>query len=382
MNIYILYCLNFLFGVTTSMGMTLIPLIAIDSLGLSYLAISAIEAISEISSNIMKFLFGKRFDTNKKYIFLYPAVFSFLAKISLFVPHALALLSSKYLERISNGSFSPARDASVPFFTKKTGLCDALMQMSKAAGCIIAPIALAGFAFFGSSLKLHMNLLITVASVLSFVCIILALCINTKKYIYKKEAVSEKKITAKNIIILSSIFFLCRFNDGMLMLFLKKQGYEEWFYVSTIGIFNIFVFLASPVFGLLNDKNLHKESLLITFASMAIFSYSFSSLNYYFSYVLATLGLVMWGIQRAGANLVFINILQKYYPLQRLGYSIGFMHFCSGVSIFLASLYAGFFANINFMYIYGAVSVISTISAIFIYLKFDFIMPQKKQASN
>lgn len=364
MNLYLLFVINFLFGLTTTVGMTLIPLIAVDTLALSYFMIGIIEACSEVSANVFKYVFGVRFDKNKKHIFIFPAILGLLAKVILFMPSSITLLASKYLERLSNGAFASSRDASVGFFTKRTGISDAVMTMCKSAGCIIAPLMLGAFAYFNGSLKDNINEIIVIASLLSLVALILCSKININAYKYKKSEI-KKDVSAKQLISIATIFFACRFNDGLIMLFLKKSGYAEWFYVSTIGIFNIFVFCASFFFGYLNDLRLQKLVLLIVLYSMTAFGISFAALTFLQSYVIAMIGLAAWGVQRGGASLVFLNILQNYYSQRSIGYNIGILSLCTGISIFISSLIAGFIATYSFFTVFISVAAISLLLSLY-----------------
>jgi hypothetical protein len=82
--------------------------------------------------------------------------------------------------------------------------------------------------------------------------------------------------SSSGIIALSCIFFLGRFNDGVIMLYLKKCGFPEWFYLSTIAFFNLVMLFTSPFMGYYFDKGKDYQILLIAISGLVCFQFVFS----------------------------------------------------------------------------------------------------------
>src|SRR5688500_4444561 len=112
---FLIFLINFLLAISTTIGMTIIPFLVTDSLGLSLLVLGILEGTTEFLSNVFRLLNGILFDKikNKRKIFVLSTGTAFLSKVLLLLPTPWAVLFSKVLERISNGAFASPRDAFV-----------------------------------------------------------------------------------------------------------------------------------------------------------------------------------------------------------------------------------------------------------------------------
>lgn len=97
-----IFLMNFIFGVSTTIGMTLIPLLTID---LSLLMLGIIEGSSEFLSNMLCLITGSTFDRvkDKRLFFIIPSFIALCSKIILCFPSVTTIFLNKILERISNG---------------------------------------------------------------------------------------------------------------------------------------------------------------------------------------------------------------------------------------------------------------------------------------
>ena len=97
----------------------------------------------------------------------------------------------------------------------------------------------------------------------------IALSIAAHNADYSGEYNTKKKETAKyssiqvvkdnyQLYLIVFLFFCARFNDGLIILFLKQNSIEPWFYLSAIGIFNSISFLIAPFLGMILDSK-HKK---------------------------------------------------------------------------------------------------------------------------
>ncbi|WHA07591.1 hypothetical protein N3Z16_09130 (plasmid) [Candidatus Megaera polyxenophila] len=99
-----IFLMNFIFGVSTTIGMTLIPLLTTEGLDLSLLMLGIIEGSSEFLSNMLCLITGSTFDRVKdKRLFFIPSFIALCSKIILCFPSVTTIFLNKILERISNG---------------------------------------------------------------------------------------------------------------------------------------------------------------------------------------------------------------------------------------------------------------------------------------
>lgn len=365
------YLINFLLAVSTAIGMSLLPIIAVDTLGVSFLMLGVIEGSTEFLSNLFKLVSGNYFDRikNKKKLFVLPVSIAFLSKLAVvLLVSKHTLFFSKIAERISNGGFGSIRDAFIIKHSKNKGLALSVLSCSKTFGCIVGSATLGAWAFFYKNLGAGVQPLLFLAFLVTSISLFLSFFVKEKESIDlqtdKFDFKEFKPVLIKLIpfYILTFIFFLGRFNDGLLMMFLKNTGYEPWFYLSNISFFNISMFVVSPFLGVLIDKKLANVVFYITITSLLVFNVLFYSINEP-SYLLASTGLLCWGIQRAGAQIVFSYFIAKNTPTKFIGSAVGVLAIVNASGLLIASSAAGFFASTSFdkVFICSATTTIATL---------------------
>jgi predicted MFS family arabinose efflux permease len=135
------------------------------------------------------------------------------------------------------------------------------------------------------------------------------------------------------------------------MLYLKKSGLPEVFYLSTIGIFNMIMFIVSPILGFMIDRNKVKIVLYITITSLLVFNILFYSLDIS-PLLFASLGLVAWGVQRVGAQITFSAMIFRSISDKSYGTAIGVYSLLSGIGNLIASSICGHLTQYSFEYIF------------------------------
>lgn len=350
--------INFLLAVSSTIGMTVIPLIVIDSLGLSLFILGIIEGVSEFFSSTIRFYSGFFFDKreNKLQLLIYPIFLALLSKIVLLNPNSVMVVMTKFIERLSNGAFGPIRDALVLKLSAKEGKDLSLLNISKAAGCLIGPLIVT----IALSYKLEINNLIILCIVFCLLAVIIA-------YLLKKTSITLNNIEAENItlrlgdikklkkiypiIILGCIFFLSRFSDGLIIIFLREIDAPQWIYLSTIGIFNAFILFISPVIGNSLDAGKFKYCLLFTFICMFLFNLTCLNIHEV-NYILIFLALFFWGAQRVSSQMTFLFAIKQNIKQEFLGRAVGIYSLLTGISILIAAFICGYLAKITFTYVF------------------------------
>jgi MFS family permease len=359
----ILYLVNFLTAISTTVGMTLIPLIATQTLGMSLLFLGIMEGVSELAANGLKLYSGVIFDKikNKKVLFVLSTFIAFLAKVALLFGGVSWVVQSKFLERFANGLFSTPRDSFVSLYSKNIGKSLSLMVSFKTLGCVLGGLLVSIIANrYGLSENIPHVLKLT--CIFSLVAFVLSLFIKNYRQTGEKKAVIKTTKTSKSfvfyltntnphIFILPILFFAARFNDGLIIIYLKHMNYSEAFYTSTISIFNFSMFIVSPFIGYLIYKNKLNFIVFFTMASLLIFNIIFFLLPSG-NVPLASLGLVFWGIQRTSAAILFVSIIVKNMPKNLYGSAIGFNSITTGLSFLVCASISGYLAKYNFSYVF------------------------------
>lgn len=180
----VIIIMNFLFAITTTVGMTIIPLLVTENLGLSLLILGLIEGGTEFLSNILRITSGSLFDRmqNRRLLFVFPAVLSFVSKVLLLIPNAFSILTSKISERISNGTFAVPRDAYTGEYAQNKGIALGILSASKSLGCIIGPLLVSGsILLLGPLRHENMQFIIFFACLINFTALYLSFLVDTKK---------------------------------------------------------------------------------------------------------------------------------------------------------------------------------------------------------
>ncbi len=348
----LVFIINFLLAISTTVGMTIIPFLVVDSLGLSLVFLGLIEGSTEFLSNVLRLTNGVLFDKikNKRIIFILSIGVAFIAKLLLLIPNVWTITGSKTLERVANGAFASPRDAYVGEKAKNKGLALGFLGFSKSAGCILGPLVVSISTLFFGDLKNNLYAFITFCCSLIFLAFISSFFLKVNISIKSEFSFDELKGIFNKIkptLLLTFLFFCGRFNDGLLMMYLKQKNFPEWFYLSTISIFNFIMLISSPLIGNQIDRGRLKEMVCVSIGALGIFSVIFYQLNY-LSWTLAVLGLVGWGIQRTGSQIVFASLIFKSIDKANYGTAIGIFYIISGFATMLSSFLCGYLAKNNF----------------------------------
>ncbi|MGD0466439.1 MAG: MFS transporter [Gammaproteobacteria bacterium] len=369
----LIFVINFLLAISTTIGMTIIPFLVTDSLGLSLLILGLIEGSTEFLSNVLRLTNGVLFDKikNKRMIFVSSIGMAFVAKALLLLPNVWTITFSKTLERVANGAFAAPRDAYVAEKAKNKGLALGLLALSKSAGCILGPLVVSVSTLFLGNLQNNLDLFITLSCTLIVLAFVCSCFLKVNALEKAKFSVEELRWIFKKIkptLLLTFLFFCGRFNDGLLMMYLKQKGFPEWFYLSTISIFNFIMLISSPIIGNQIDRGYLKEMVYVSIGALGVFSVAFYQINF-LGWAFAILGLVGWGIQRTGSQIVFASLIFKGIDKANYGTAIGIYYIVSGFATMLASFLCGYLAKNHFSAVFilsGSCSLLALMFASYI----------------
>jgi predicted MFS family arabinose efflux permease len=261
------------------------------------------------------------------------------------------------------------------------------LGVCKAVGCTLGSIMT--WYYLSNNVSIDSMLrLIAFASSLCFTAVILSRNISLKSNINSTEnsnvirseiELNDVLAVLKNclpVLSVSVLFFLGRFNDGMITLFLESLGFSEKFYFLTIGIFNGAMIIVSPIFGKMLDSDKKNLSLMITMMSLIVFNMIAVSMNQ--SIFWGIIMLIFWGIQRAGSQITFMSLIFDRIPSIHYGLAAGIYSFLSAISTFICSCACGYLQKFGFNYVFKF-SCLFAVLALIASLK---LINEKKTLSN
>ena len=117
----------------------------------------------------------------------------------------------------------------------------------------------------------------------------------------------------------------------------------------------------SPFIGTQIDKGNAKRMLYITVISLILFNICFYQINAA-PWPLAIMGLITWGIQRTGAQIVFSALVFHSIPNSTYCTGIGLFYLTSGFATMLSSFICGYLADHCFSLVFlfsGAFAILA-----------------------
>ena len=362
---FVLYLINFLLAVSSSMAMSLAPLFMTSSLGFSRLTIGLLEGGYELSADCMKLFAGRHIDLfkKKKCWIVLGILLSCLSKPFLLLGMTssfFGLCCSRVLERVGNGSTAAARDLFIAqgCAPNERGKAYGKIMISKTMGCFLGPLLLAVWCVvYPSADDSHYTALILVSLVFSllagwFIGFLPQEQKHTSQPKISIPAWSDiYKLTRSHKALFSCLvlFMLGRFNDGVLILYLKDIGLSPKFYLATIGIFNYVSLMTAHPVGRLLDRGYRVTLIYATVLALALFNLCFLIKG---STWVLMLGVALWGFQRSSFQIILTTLLSQVVPSSHLGSALGLTSLLKGVVFLISCALAGILADISYSYIF------------------------------
>lgn len=371
---------NMLIAISTTMTFSISPFYLTTVLGISLLGMGVMEGFTEGLSQISKLFSGISSDVSKKKkpTLLFGVLLAVISKPFFILATGVgSIMTSKILERVSNGVIATPRDAYIAdISTKKNrGSAFGIMMTGKTVGCIIGPFLVSFLMLFTEDFKTLLWL--------GFFPSILAMIIIWKVMPEKKETplnmdtplprleVEKQKqgksrrfnfsdivhmpYTYWSLLIVSSLFMVARFNDGYLSLRLAELGAPKSICVATIGIFNAISALCCFPIGKLSDRI--DRSTLLYFSYITLF---LSNICFIFadSMWLGLVGVIFWGAQRGTSQILFSAIIADEAPKHIMGTAIGIFYIVGGIISLGAGSIAGYISNnsLSGIFYFGAIT--------------------------
>lgn len=372
-----IYFINFFLAIATafSMSVTSISVAALWGVGTALLVDKSAEFLADLTRYPAGVIYDK--SKKKKYIFLGGSVLAFLSKIFLFVPNVYCMLFAKYSERFSNGLIGTPKNAYAgdiiansdeEYRQRKDARLNKLI-LFKTVGCITGS-AIAGILthIYGDLRNIAIEVTVLLAFI-TFLACVLSYFIKNPHKISKEDITSKFTFSnikeLKYIYFVYCVFFVGRFTDAVLALYLKKIGFNEAYCYLPISIFNFAMLLYNVyLFYRVKQKPLNAKNMLyVACFSMVMFNSLFLTIQSN-DYILATFAILFWGIQRTSVELSFSVTIANNVKTDILGRSLGFgMMLQSFVGILMSFFYRFIIDNFCYAYVF-IFSIITSIATI------------------
>lgn len=372
-GLWIITIANMLIAISTTMTFSISPFYLTTVLGISLLGMGVMEGFTEGLSQMSKLFSGISSDVSKKKkpTLLFGILLAVLSKPFFILASGVGLvMTSKIMERISNGVVSTPRDAYVADISTREnrGSSFGIMMTGKTVGCIIGPFLVSILMIFTEDLRALLWLGF-IPCLTAMILIWKFLPENEKEPNISEQKAVEKAYERKfhfhdiismpstywTLIIASSLFMISRFNDGYLSLRLEQLGTPKSICVATIGIFNAISALCCFPIGKLSDYI--NRSTLLYFSFICLF---LSNVCFIFAdgMWLGMLGVIFWGAQRGTSQILFSAIIADEAPRHVMGTAIGLFYIIGGVISLIAGSVAGYISNNNLsgIFYFGAVT--------------------------
>jgi len=361
---------SMLIAISTSMVFSISPIYVTKVLGLSVASMGLIEGFSEGLAQFSKLASGYSGDffKRKKPPLLIGAILATLSKPIFILAGSVSFLSgltmvvtSKCIERVSNGIMATPRDAYISEASddKTRGNALGLMMSLKTFGCVIGSFFIGALTEVTSNyqLLLWFGFLPCVLSILVLMRYMKEKPLLTKDTDNKARTKNNhiswndlKKLNGRywSLILVATLFMSARFSDGFLIIRLDSLGAPMWISASVIGLFNLISALSCLPIGRLSDRIDRSKILYFSFATLVLSNICFLSDDL----SLAMIGVLMWGAQRGTSQVLFSAIIGDEAPRKIIGTAMGIFYLLTGVMAVFSGMVAGHLGDISIKYIF------------------------------
>lgn len=379
-----------LIAISTTMTFAVSPFYMTEVLGIGFIALGLLEGFTEALSYGSKLVsgFSGDFFKRKKPPLVLGVIMATVSKPIFILAGSMGMVvTSKIIERISNGVMAVPRDAycAEECHPSIRGKSLGLMMSLKTFGCAIGSLLAGGLAIIFPK---QYQLILWFGFIPCFLSLIVLLKFMKEHRAEKKLLTPEQKAELKKarlklsdfkalngkywaVVIIASIFMCARFTDGFLLLRMQQLGAPEPLCLSIIGIFNLIGAICCLPIGALSDRLGRYRVLYFSFVTLVLSNLCFMFPNT--SLPVALLGVLFWGAQRGTSQMLFSAMIADVVPEKIIGTALGVFYVISGLTAIIAGKMAGELAEayaLNYAFIYSGVTASIALVVLFIYNQF------------
>ena len=349
-SVWALGIVSLFMDMSSEMIHALLPIFLVGTLGVSALALGAIEGIAEATASISKIFSGvlsDRWGKRKPLIVLGYGMAALTKPLFPLADSALTVFTARFLDRIGKGIRGAPRDALVADVTPagQRGAAYGLRQSMDTAGAFVGPLIAIG---------LMAGLAFDIRAVFWVACIPALLAVAVLVLGVREPANVPKPQGTRNplagfrftdypkafwaLVGLVLMFTLMRFSEAFLVLRAQDAGLSNAWIPLTLVVMSATYLLTAYPAGKLSDT-LSRYTLLAT--GCAVMLVADLLLAFSTSLTGVMVGIALWGVHMGLTEGLIAALVADHAPEKLRGSAFGVVNLARGVMALFASLLAG-----------------------------------------
>lgn len=327
---------------------SLSPVLLVNMLGASVVAVGMIEGVAEGAAAVTKVFAGALSDyfrRRKTLIVLGYALAALAKPLFPLATSASWIFAARFIDRMSKGIRDAPRDALVADITAQTqrGAAYGLRQALDSVGAVLGPvIAVLLMLCFSGGIRAAMWVAV-IPAVLAVLLVVFLLREPEQKRAATREPPDwskAKQLTGRYwlIVAVGAIFTAARFSDSFLILRGRDIGLSASYAPLIMVVLSCVYAAGSYPAGAASDR-LSPRSLLLVGLSFLIAANVILGLGR--SIVLIFAGGALWGVHMALTQGVFAKIVADFVPVDLRGTGFGIFDLARGLGFVIANVIAG-----------------------------------------
>jgi len=349
-EIWALGFVSMFMDISSELVHSLLPIFMATVLGTSMITIGIVEGMAEAAAAITKIFSGAISDYFGKRKWLAVTGYALGAVSKPVFPLATSIgwvFGARFVDRIGKGIRGAPRDALVADIApvQMRGAAYGLRQALDSVGAFIGPLLAVGFMlWFADNIKS----VLWVAVAPAFIAVLLLITAvrepETRTHADTTKArlklADSRRLPARFwlVVLLGAVFTLARFSEAFLILRARDVGLAIAYVPLIMVVMNVFYSSFSYPAGKAADtvpaRRLLLYGLALLIAADIVLAFAASPL-------VSFVGAAFWGLHMAFTQGLLAKLVADTSPADLRGTAFGVFNLVSGVSLFLASLFAG-----------------------------------------
>jgi MFS family permease len=347
-TVWVLGFVSLLMDLSSEIYHALLPVFITSVLGLSVVALGAIDGVAEATASFSKLVSGSLSDRSRRrkpWVLLGYGLAA-LSKPLFPLANGIGLLmTARFADRVGKGIRGSPRDAMIADETPAAirGRAFGLRQALDTVGALIAPLAAIALMIALAGAIRTVFWIAVIPAALSALLVLFALKETTgtsepgkRKPLFR--GFREVGADSRRLLAVGFLFMLARFSESFLILRGMDMGLSPAMSPLALVLFNVgFLALAYPA-GALSDR---WNPRFILMAGIAVLIAGDLVLARGSGLAALTIGVLLWGAHMALTQGIFARMIADSAPEHLRATSFGAFYFVTGIATLLASVGAG-----------------------------------------
>ncbi|CAN7562062.1 MFS transporter [Trinickia sp. LjRoot230] len=330
----------------------LLPIFLVSTMGMSVVALGALEGAAEAATMIVKVFSGPLSDWLGKRRGLLLVGYGLAALTKPLFPLAMSsatVVVARMVDRIGKGIRGAPRDALVADVAPATirGACYGLRQSMDTIGAVAGPLAAIALMFAFAD---HIRTVLWFAVIPAFVCVGVLLFgvrepdrdpdTTPRRFKSPLQWSAVREFTGRYwfVVAIGATFTLARFSEAFLVLRAQQAGFDLAWVPAVMAVMNIAYALSAYPVGKLSDRADRRVLLAI---GLVLLIAADLLLGYKTSPAFVYGGAALWGLHMGFTQGILAAMVADASPAALRGTAFGLFNLASGAAMLFSSLLAG-----------------------------------------